>query len=86
MFTGGFGGSSEGVDSVGKSINGVGVVEGLGTEGLEKGLSTFKGRAVIDVGVGLDNPDEFLAGVVEVELDSWGFWANLRLSSVSKKT
>jgi hypothetical protein len=57
------------VDGVGESIDGIGVVEGLSTEGLEKGVSTFKRGAVINVGIGLDDPDEFLAWVVEVELN-----------------
>ena len=57
------------VDSVGKSINGVGVVEGLGTQGLEEHLGVVEGSAVIDVGIGLDHPDEFLARVVEVQLN-----------------
>ena len=34
-------GSSEGVDSVGKSIDGICVVEGLGTKCLEEGLSSL---------------------------------------------
>ena len=67
--TGGLSGSTESVDGVGKSINGVSVVEGLGTKSLVQSLASLKGRAVVDVGVGLDNPDELLARVVEVELD-----------------
>ena len=67
--SGGLIGSTESVDGVGKSINGVSVVEGLGTKSLEQSLASLKGRAVVDVGVGLDNPDELLARVVEVELD-----------------
>jgi len=65
-------GSAEGVDGVGKSIDGVRVVEGLGTEGLEENRGGLEGRAVVDVGIGLDDPDELLAGVVEVELDLVG--------------
>ena len=67
--SGGLSGSTESVDGVGKSINGVSVVEGLGTKSLEQSLASLEGRAVVDVGVGLDNPDELLARVVEVELD-----------------
>jgi hypothetical protein len=63
---------SEGMKSVGKSINGISVVEGLSTEELEKGGVTDEGRAVVDVSVGLDNPDELLDGVVEVQLDLVG--------------
>jgi hypothetical protein len=60
------------VDGVGKSINGVGVVEGLGTEKTVEELVALKGRAIIDIAVGLDNPDELLNGVVKVELDLVG--------------
>ena len=63
---------SEGMKSVGKSINGISVVEGLSTEELEKGGVTDEGRTVVDVSVGLDNPDELLDGVVEVQLDLVG--------------
>ena len=64
------------MDGVGKSINGVSVIEGLGTEGAEKKTGGIEGRAVINVGVGLDNPDKLLAGVVEVELDLVGRGTN----------
>jgi hypothetical protein len=57
------------MDSVGEGIHGVGVVEGLSTKGLVQGLTTLKRRAVVDVGIGLDNPDELLARMVEVELN-----------------
>ena len=66
------GGSTKGVDRVGESIDGIGVVEWLGTEGLVEGLAADEGRAVVDVGIGLDDPDKLLAGVVEVELDLVG--------------
>ena len=62
-------GSTEGVDGVGESIDGVRVVEGLGAQGAVKHAGTVQGSTVIDVGVGLDNPDELLAWVVEVKLD-----------------
>jgi hypothetical protein len=65
----GFSGSTESVDGVGKSIDGISVVEWLSTEGLVEGGTTSQGVAVVDVGIGLDNPDEFLTWVVEVELD-----------------
>ena len=64
--------AAEGVDGVGKGIDGVGVVEGLGTEQVVEELTALEGRAVVDVAVGLDNPDELLDGVVEVELDLVG--------------
>ena len=67
--TGGLGGAAERVDGGRESINGIGVVEGLGTEDLEENTVALEGGAVVDVGVGLDNPDELLAGVVEVDLD-----------------
>jgi hypothetical protein len=62
-------GSAEGVDGVGKSVNGVSVVERLGAKNLEKGGVTGEGRAVVDVLIGLNNPNKLLHGVVEVELD-----------------
>jgi hypothetical protein len=61
--------STEGVESIRKSINGISVVEWLGTKHLEKELGSIKRRAIINVGIRLDNPDEFLDRVVEVELD-----------------
>ena len=67
--TTGFSGSAEGVDGGRESINGIGVVEGLGTEDLEESTVALEGSAVVDVGVGLNNPDELLARVVEVDLD-----------------
>ena len=65
-------GATKSVDGVGEGIDGVRVVEGLGTERAEKHGGGVKGSAVVDVGVGLDNPDKLLAGVVEVELDLVG--------------
>jgi hypothetical protein len=62
-------GTAKGVNSIGKSVNCVGVVEGLGTKNLEKGGVAGEGRAVIHVLIGLNNPDKLLHGVVEVELD-----------------
>ena len=64
--------AAEGVDGVGEGINGVGVVEGLGTEEVVEELTALQGRAVVNVAVGLDDPDELLNGVVEVELDLVG--------------
>ena len=65
-------GSSESVDSVGEGINGIGVVEGLGTEHLEEEGIAHKGRAVVHVLVRLHDPDKLLHGVVEVELNLVG--------------
>ncbi len=64
--------TTEGVDGVGKSINGISVVERLGTKGLEKGAVGLKGRAVVNVSIRLHNPDKLLTGVVEVQLDLVG--------------
>jgi hypothetical protein len=73
--------TSEGVDGVGKGINGISVVEGLSTEGLVKDTITVEGGAVVNVTIGLNNPDELLARVVEVELDLVGGRANRFISS-----
>ena len=78
---GGLGLSTECVDGVGKSIDGVGVVVRLGTQGLEKHLGVIKGSAVINVGIRLNNPDEFLARVVEVQLDLVGRGSNRLVTS-----
>jgi hypothetical protein len=62
-------GATESMDSIRKSINGISVVKGLSTEDLEEESITSQGRAVINVLIRLDNPDELLNGVVKVELD-----------------
>lgn len=67
--TRGLGGATESVDGRREGINGIGVVEGLGTEDLEENTGSLEGSAVINVSIGLDNPDELLARVVEVDLD-----------------
>ena len=61
--------TSESVDSVGEGINGVSVVEGLGTKDLEEESIASQRRAIVNVLIGLDNPDELFNGVVKVELD-----------------
>ncbi len=63
---------TKGHDSVGEGINGVGVVEGLSTEEAVKNGARLERRAVVDVLVGLDNPDKLLNGVVKVKLDLVG--------------
>jgi hypothetical protein len=73
--------ASESVDGRRKSINGISVVERLSTEGLEENRCSVKGRAVINVGIRLDNPDEFLARVVEVELNLVGGGTNRLVTS-----
>jgi hypothetical protein len=61
--------TTEGMDGVRERINGISVVERLGTKGLEKNLVSLERRAIVNVGIRLDNPDELLNRVVEVELD-----------------
>ena len=68
--------TTECVDSVGKSIDGISVVEWLSTECLEKGLTTLKRSTVVYVLIRLDNPDKLLTGVVEVELNLVGRGTN----------
>jgi hypothetical protein len=63
---------AEGHNGVGEGIDGVGVVEGLSAEEAVKNGAGLKRRAVVDVLVGLDDPDELLHGVVEVELNLVG--------------
>jgi hypothetical protein len=60
------------VDCIGQSINGISVVEGLSTKEPVEELTALKRRAVVNVLIGLDNPDELLNGVVKVELDLVG--------------
>lgn len=62
-------GATESHDGVGESINGVGVVEGLGSQHTEQQVVAGERRAVVNVLVRLHNPDEFLHGVIEVQLD-----------------
>jgi hypothetical protein len=64
--------STKSVDSVGESINGISVVEGLSTKEPVEKLVAVKRRTVVNVLVRLDNPDELLNGVVKVELDLVG--------------
>jgi hypothetical protein len=63
---------AESHDGVGEGVDSVGVVEGLSTEEAVKNGARLEGRAVVDVLVGLDNPDKLLNGVVKVELDLVG--------------
>jgi hypothetical protein len=69
------------MDGIGESINGVSVVERLGTKGLEENLGSIKRRAVINVGIRLNNPDELLDRVIEVELDLVGRRSNRLVTS-----
>ena len=69
------------MDGVGERIDGIGVVERLSTEGAVQERTAVEGRAVVDVLVGLDNPDELLDGVVEVKLDLVGGGTNGLIAS-----
>jgi hypothetical protein len=79
--TSSLGRSTEGVDGRRKGINGISVVKGLGTKGLEEKTVGRKRRTVINVGIRLDNPDELLARMVEVELDLVGRRSNRFITS-----
>ena len=59
-------------NGVGEGVDGVGVVEGLSAEETVKNGTGLKRRAVVDVLVGLNDPNELLNGVVKVELDLVG--------------
>jgi hypothetical protein len=59
-------------NGVGEGIDSVGVVEGLGAEKAVEDTAGVKRRAVVNVLVGLDDPDELLNRVVKVELDLVG--------------
>jgi len=80
--TRGLSGASEDVDRGRESINGIGVVEGLGAEDLEQGTVALEGGAIINVGIRLDNPDELLARMVEVDLDLIGGRTNRLIAGV----
>ncbi len=56
-------------DGVRESVNAVGVVEGLGAERAEEGSAAGQRRAVVDIGIRLDDEDQLFAGVVEVQLN-----------------
>jgi hypothetical protein len=69
------------VDGIGEGINGISVVEGLCTQNLEEKGIANKGRAVVNVLIRLDNPNQLLDGVVEVELDLVGGRTNRLITS-----
>jgi hypothetical protein len=73
--------TTESVDGVGESINGISVVERLGTKGLVECLTTLKRCAVINVGIRLYYPNKLLARVVEVKLDLVGRGTNRLITS-----
>jgi hypothetical protein len=64
--------STKSMDSIGKSIDRISVVEGLSTEKSVQKLVAVERRTVVNVLIGLDNPDKLLNGVVKVELDFVG--------------
>jgi hypothetical protein len=74
-------GRAEGMDGIGEGINGISVVEGLGTKGLEECLTALKRSAVIYVGIRLYNPYQLLTGVVEVQLNLVGRGTNRFVTS-----
>jgi hypothetical protein len=76
--------STKSVDSVGKSIDGISVVKGLSAEEPVKKLVAVERRTVVNVLIGLDNPDELLNGVVKVELDLVGRRADRLVTSELK--
>jgi len=63
---------TESHDGVREGVDGVGVVEGLSAEQTVEDGALVERRAVVDVLVGLDDPDELLNRVVKVELDLVG--------------
>ena len=64
---------TEGLHGVGKSIDGISVVERLGAHGLPQGLGiVLKRSAVVNVLIRLDDPHKLLTRVVEVQLDLVG--------------
>ena len=76
--------ASESVNGVGKSVEGISVVEWLGTKKLKQDVGSIKRRAVVNVGITLNDPDKLLDRVVEVELDLVGRRTNRLISSELK--
>jgi hypothetical protein len=72
------------MDSVGKSIDGISIVKGLSTKEPVKKLVAVERRTVVNVLIGLDNPDELLNGMVKVELDLVGRRADRLVTSELK--
>jgi hypothetical protein len=76
--------ATECVDSIRQSIDSIGVVEGLSTENAVEKLVALQRRAVVDILIGLNNPNKLLNGVVKVELDLVGRRANGLIASELK--
>ena len=64
--------TTERVDRIREGIDRIGVVEWLGTKHAVENGVRLKGGTVVHVRVWLDDPDEFLDGVVKVKLDLVG--------------
>jgi len=65
--------AGKGRNGIGKGIYGISIVERLGTECLpKKVLRSIEGGAVINMLVGLNDPNKLLARMVKVELDLVG--------------
>jgi hypothetical protein len=63
---------AEGKDGVGESVDGIGVVERLGSESLVHSLTSDEGVTVSDVHIGLDNPDNLFTRMIEIEFNLVG--------------
>ena len=72
------------MNGVGKSVEGISVVEWLGAKKLEQDVGSIKRRAVVDIGITLNDPDKLLDRVVEVELDLVGRRTNRLVASELK--
>ena len=60
------------MDSIGKSINGISVVEWLGSKCAVHKAAGKEGVTVSNMHIRLNNPNKFFARVVEVKLDLVG--------------
>lgn len=73
--------STERSDSIWKGVDSISIIERLGTEGLEKSLTSNQRVTVINIGITLDNPNKFLTRVIEVQLDLIGGRSNRLITS-----
>jgi hypothetical protein len=73
--------SSESGYGVRKRVKGISVVKRLSSVGGIQGITGDQRAAVVNVGIRLDDPDQLLAGVVEVELDLVGGRTNRLVTS-----
>jgi hypothetical protein len=73
--------ASESVDSIRKGINGISIIERLSSKDLEEKSITGQRRTVVNVLIGLDDPDELLNRVVKVQLDLVGRRTNRLITS-----